>query len=286
MDWISYDIQKIDRLGTFPFRVKMLYFSRRHTVGNRHGYTPEDMFEISIRFEPQETICTDIINGQAIRETFPNMVWKKPGGKHYFQIDHPRDAISFGYPAESEDDFRKLGLYSDRESMSFSVTPKIEQLAGEFRKLSLQLYTPGVADQIDWICFQLYREIFYSDLLKSGGQDDAEKIRNISVWFQVHYSETIDLEKIARINGYSRSAFFRNWKRFFQTTPTQFLLDLKLDAATRFLINTNLPINEIVREINFSGSTAFHKRFYQRYGMTPKEYRQFHSADKQPEYSQ
>ena len=62
MDWLTYDIQKIDRLGHFPFQVKMLYFSHRHSVERRHGYTPEDMLEISIRFEPRDSVCLDIIN--------------------------------------------------------------------------------------------------------------------------------------------------------------------------------------------------------------------------------
>ena len=32
MEWLSYDIRKIKRLGTFPFKVKMLYFSHNHNV--------------------------------------------------------------------------------------------------------------------------------------------------------------------------------------------------------------------------------------------------------------
>ena len=273
MEWLSYDIQKINRLGTFPFQVKMLYFSHHHAVKINFGATPADMLEFSIRLEPRESVCCDVINGHPIRESFPNLVWKKPGGTHRFYIDRPRDAISFGYPAERIEDFRKLGLYSDRDSMSFSLTPEIERLANEYRKLCLQLYTPGVADQIDWTCFQLYREILYSGLLKPGSYDDVEKIRNLSVWLQVHYSEPIDLDELARSNGFSRASFFRKWKQVFQTSPVQYILDLKLAAAARFLEETDMAVAAIVREVNFSGTTAFHKRFARQYGMTPDQYR-------------
>ena len=273
MEWLSYDIRKINRLGTFPFQVKMLYFSYHHAVKINHGVTPDDMLEFSIRLEPRDSVCSDVINGNPIRESFPNLVWKKPGGEHRFHIDLPRDAISFGYPAERIEDFRKLGLYSDRDSMSFSLTPEIERLANEYRKLCLQLYTPGVADQIDWTCFQLYREILYSGLLKPGSHDDTEKIRNLSVWLQVHYSEPVDLDELARANGFSRASFFRKWKQVFQTSPVQYILDLKLAAAARFLEETNMPVTAIVREVNFSGTTAFHKRFAKQYGMTPDQYR-------------
>ena len=273
MQWLKYDIQKINRIGTFPFQVKMLYFSHGHTVDKKSGTTPADMLEFSIRLEPRDSVCSDIINGHPIRESFPNLVWKKPGGEHRFHIDRPRDAISFGYPAERIEDFRKLGLYPDRDSMSFSLTPEIERLANEYRKLCLQLYTPGVADQIDWTCFQLYREILYSGLLKPGSHDDTEKIRNLSVWLQVHYSEPVDLDELARSNGFSRSSFFRKWKQVFRVSPVQYILDLKMAAAANFLIETDMPVAAIVREIHFSGTTAFHKRFAQQYGMTPDQYR-------------
>ena len=228
MEWLSYDIRKINRLGTFPFQVKMLYFSHNHTVDVKYGTTPDDMLEFSIRLEPRDSVCSDVINSHPIRESFPNLVWKKPGGEHRFHIDRPRDAISFGYPAERIEDFRKLGLYPDLDSMSFSLTPEIEHLANEYRKLCLQLYTPGVADQIDWTCFQLYREILYSGLLKPGSHDDTEKIRNLSVWLQVHYSEPVDLDELARSNGFSRASFFRKWKQVFRTSPVQYILELKL----------------------------------------------------------
>ncbi len=273
MEWLSYDIRKINRLGTFPFQVKMLYFSHNHTVDVKYGTTPDDMLEFSNRLEPRDSVCSDVINSHPIRESFPNLVWKKPGGEHRFHIDRPRDAISFGYPAERIEDFRKLGLYPDLDSMSFSLTPEIEHLANEYRKLCLQLYTPGVADQIDWTCFQLYREILYSGLLKPGSHDDTEKIRNLAVWLQVHYSEPIDLDELARSNGFSRAAFFRKWKQVFRISPVQYILDLKLAAATRFLEETNMAVAAIVREVNFSGTTAFHKRFAQQYGMTPDQYR-------------
>lgn len=273
MEWLSYDIRKINRLGTFPFQVKMLYFSHSHTVDIKYGTTPDDMLEFSIRLEPHDLVCSDVINGNPIRESFPNLVWKKPGGEHRFHIDRPRDAISFGYPAERIEDFRRLGLYPDRDSMSFSLTPEIERLANEYRKLCLQLYTPGVADQIDWTCFHLYREILYSHLLKRESHDDTEKIRNISLWLQMHYSEPIDLDGLARSNGFSRASFFRKWKQIFQITPVQYILNLKIEAAARFLLETNMPISAIVREINFSGTTAFHQRFVRKYGMTPDQFR-------------
>lgn len=273
MDWLNYQIEKLPRVGNFPYRVKMLYFSRQHTVNIKHGRTPDDMLEISIRLEPREATCRDIINGKPICTNFPNLVWKKPGGEHRFLIDKPRDAISFGYPAEFISDLRHLGLYPDLDAVSFTMTPEIGRLANEYRRLCHQLYTPGVADQLDWICFLLYREILYSNLLKTKSNDDVERIRNISVWMQLHISEDIDLDRLSSSNGFSRTSFYRKWRHIFKVSPAQYVLDLKIEAAARLLQETTMSINEIVQEINYSGTTAFHKRFTQKYGMTPSQFR-------------
>ena len=91
---------------------------------------------------------------------------------------------------------------------------------------------------------------------------------------QAHLTDDIDLDEIARINGFSRTAFFREWKRFFHVSPAQYILNLKMETAARFLRETDFPITAIVKEVKFSGTTAFYKRFVQKYGMTPMQYRQ------------
>ena len=101
------------------------------------------------------------------------------------------------------------------------------------------------------------------------------RIKNISVWLQQHFDENIDLDALARANGFSRASFFRKWKQVFSISPAQYILDLKLEAAARFLLETDLPISAIVREIRYCGPTPFHKRFSQKYGMTPDQYRKY-----------
>ena len=118
--------------------------------------------------------------------------------------------------------------------------------------------------------------------MKSGGdlpwlerrhQFDAVRIKNISIWLQQHFDESIDLDALARANGFSRASFFRKWKQLFPLSPVQYLLDLKLQTAAKLLKETDLPVSQIVSEVHFSGTTAFYKRFYAAFGMMPDRYR-------------
>ncbi len=274
MRWNNREIAQIPRNGNFPFRVCMLFFCEDVNERKCLANIPEDMFEFSLRLSSGDKICHDIINGQEISEPFPHFVWKKPGQRQILFMGNGRETISFAYRRETMEAFRYLGLQPEWTSKAFYLTSEIKRLIVQFRQLCRQLYSPGTADQIDWTCFQLYREIFFSHAGKSTADiTEHERIRNISVWFQLHYHETIDLNEIARANGFSRATFFRKWKEVFPHTPTQYILTLRLEAAAKLLLETDLPIHAIVREVRFSGPTAFHRCFLNHFGMTPNRYR-------------
>ena len=274
MDWMNHEIAEIPRTGKFPFQVKLLFFcqDRVYTMQNS-GRTPENWLEINIRLASESMVCNDIINGREIHEPFPHAVWKMPGGEFVLNGELPRDTIAFGYSSDVLAKFRELGLYPECSSKAFFMTDEIRRHIEKFRSLCRRLYSPGAADEIDWVCFQLYREIFYAGTDRQDHQTDAERIRNISVWFQQHLNEEIRLDEVARANGYSHAVFFRKWKEVFRISPVQYILDQKIKSAAKLLRETDLTVCQIVREINYSGQTAFYKRFIGQYGMTPDQYR-------------
>ena len=274
MDWMNHEIAEIPRTGKFPFQVKLLFFcqDRVYTIQNS-GRTPENWLEINIRLASESMVCNDIINGREIHEPFPHAVWKMPGGEFVLNGELPRDTIAFGYSSDVLAKFRELGLYPDRSSKAFFMTDEIRRHIEKFRSLCRRLYSPGAADEIDWVCFQLYREIFYAGTDRQDHQTDAERIRNISIWFQQHLNEEIRLDEVARANGYSHAVFFRKWKEVFRISPVQYILDQKIKSAAKLLRETDLPVCRIIREIHYSCPNAFYKRFEQEYGMTPDQYR-------------
>ena len=48
-------------------------------------------------------------------------------------------------------------------------------------------------------------------------------------------------------------------------------------TAARSLRETGVPISEIVKDVRFAGEYMFYRRFRQKYGMTPGEYRRLNS---------
>ena len=273
MEFLNREIAGLPRTGNFPFRVGLLYMSGDLPPMSLHGETPKTLFEVNIRLDSESGICHDIINGSEIHAPYPHAVYKMPGGRHDLFIEKSRNCIAFGYSAGMLEEFRRLGMYPEGSSKTFFLSEEIKRHVRNFRKLCRSLYSPGAADEIDWVCFQLYREIFYSDTAKSETQSEFVRIKNLSIWFQLHFHEEINLDEIARQNGFSHATFFRKWKQIFRETPVQYILNLKMAAAASLLRETKMPIYQIIRDVRFSGMTQFYRRFECQYGMTPDQFR-------------
>ena len=272
MNWSNRTIEKMKRENDFRFQIAQLHFCHRRTIPLN---TPPrgKMFEICIRLESEAEWCTDTINGEPQKIRFPNVAWKRPGGEVIIRSPQPRDTIAFQYSEEVMRDFFKIGMEPSANCTTFILSPEIESLIQKLRKLVYKLYSPGITDQIDWVCFQLYKLLLEVPKGRVCRESPATIIRNVSMWLQTHYDEPIDMTRLAENNGMSHARFYAEWKKIFPVSPLQYILDLKLEAAAQSLIQTGKSISEIVREVHFSNPYAFHKRFCQRYGVTPGEYR-------------
>ena len=51
------------------------------------------------------------------------------------------------------------------------------------------------------------------------------------------------------------------------------MLDTRLAKATELLSETDLPVSEIISELGYENGSFFRKKFTERYGVTPYNYR-------------
>lgn len=55
---------------------------------------------------------------------------------------------------------------------------------------------------------------------------------------------------------------------------SSYIRDICMQEAARLLLNTDLPIHEIIGSIGYKNRTTFYQHFQEKYNVTPKEYRQ------------
>jgi AraC-like DNA-binding protein len=85
--------------------------------------------------------------------------------------------------------------------------------------------------------------------------------------------EGLSLEFIAEKVYLSPKYISRIFKEETGTTVTQFTNDMRLNKAARMLLESNISLEELVKEVGYSSSNYFIKKFKEKYYVTPTQYR-------------
>jgi AraC family transcriptional regulator len=94
----------------------------------------------------------------------------------------------------------------------------------------------------------------------------------------VHYAEQITLEQLAAEAGISKYHFTRLFHQKLGKTPFRFLTEIRLAAARRMLVTTDLRAGEIALACGYSAASYFTIAFTARYGTPPLRFRSIHDA--------
>lgn len=94
------------------------------------------------------------------------------------------------------------------------------------------------------------------------------------------YHEPIDVSDMADAAGLSRAHFTRAFKRTFGESPHQYLLGRRLERAAALLRSTDRPVQEICLNVGMTSVGSFTSRFTDRFGMSPRAYREAHPPAK------
>ena len=100
-----------------------------------------------------------------------------------------------------------------------------------------------------------------------------ECVRSMMLFISENYAEKLTLDEIAVSAAISRRECCRCFRTVLGMTPTDYLTQYRLDAATQLLLNTSKTILEISEECGFSSASYFSKAFLKNMGYTPKSFR-------------
>ena len=87
----------------------------------------------------------------------------------------------------------------------------------------------------------------------------------------------LKVEEFAKLCGRSLSAFKRDFRKVFNTTPSKWIKLKRLEHARNLLIETDLNINQLCYDSGFINSSHFIKAFKEQYHLPPHQYRNNHS---------
>lgn len=97
-------------------------------------------------------------------------------------------------------------------------------------------------------------------------------------YIDAHY-RTASLSRIADDFKLSLSVISRMIKKSTGFTFQELLVRKRFQKAVMFLVETELPVEEIAVNIGYENHSYFYRQFKARYGMTPSQYRRMHKDD-------
>ena len=99
-------------------------------------------------------------------------------------------------------------------------------------------------------------------------------VKRAKKFIEDNYSEPIAITDIAAHLRLDRTYLYRLFMNCEGVSPSDYLREVRLSAAVRMLENNKLSIRKVAINTGFSNLSYFYKRFAEKYGMSPKQYRE------------
>jgi transcriptional regulator GlxA family with amidase domain len=103
---------------------------------------------------------------------------------------------------------------------------------------------------------------------------EMSSIRELQIWIAEHLGARLSVEELADRMAMSVRNFERVFTREVGTTPSQYVLQLRVEAARRLLERTDNGLKHVASAAGFGGVDVMRRAFVRLLGITPRRYRE------------
>jgi len=184
---------------------------------------------------------------------------------HSFLNDKKSEPLKFAYSSISNDMLIDLETNDVLVAFFNSVLsyfetdrqPTEELLELKFKELLLNIISNPANKELTSYLYKVFL---------SGNNDLSDIVER-------NYLYNLSLDEFARICHRSLSKFKRDFDEVFGLPPGKWLMEKRLEYASRLLFNTKKSITDIVVESGFTNITHFDRIFKKHFGATPLQHR-------------
>lgn len=163
------------------------------------------------------------------------------------------------------------------------ISPELQQqLTSLLSALANQGYHPNMADEHLVFLLRYLLKTHQSDKRRAQNVNGLKPATKLEVYKRLciakdilhsSYMDSIDLKVIGQLSYLSVPQLVRQFKSVFNTTPHQYLINIRLQRAAALLKTTAKPIHEITWLCGFDNVSAFSRAFKTAHGIQPSSYR-------------
>ena len=102
---------------------------------------------------------------------------------------------------------------------------------------------------------------------------EDDKIRACAQWLTENCEHEISIADVAQTAAMSERTFLRRFRQQIGTTPSEYVLQARLERSRRLLGESDLPVDKIARRSGMGNGSQLAKLFRKRFGVSPTEFR-------------
>lgn len=124
------------------------------------------------------------------------------------------------------------------------------------------------------------RELSSSSFAQVRTSSESRRVARVKEYVAAHYMENITLEQMSSLASMAPTAFSRYFKLRTGKTLSDYIVDVRLGAAVRKLVDTDEPVSGICFQCGFNTLSNFNRLFRNRKGCSPTEFREKYAKTK------
>lgn len=257
------------------FMLRYVYSETERLVEHWHDY-----FEIFLMIEGS---TIHLVNGikQELSEGY--LVFIRPGDVHRYVCNEKCRFLNLTFSKETMNELiHFFGPGFNAERILRTKYPPVSVLTssekdGMFKKFQ-QINTLKLNSNY---IFRYQMRVLLAEIMSSYFSDDLYSHHSdIPHWLEVlclkmHTKDNFaaGITRMTELSGCSQEHLSRSIKKHYGVTVTEYINELRLNYAANMLKNSGMSILEICYDCGFDNTSYFHRKFKEKYGVTPLRFR-------------
>lgn len=200
---------------------------------------------------------------------------RKDQDSHMLTVFFTKD--SFGTHFFATEELRSLQSFFKKATHGFRITKPSDKVRSIFlavektQKIDRFLYFMQLLKTLNSARYERLSS-YISE--KKFSEVEGKRLNAVFAYTLQHFKETISLQRIAMEATMTPNAFCKYFKKHTRKTYGQFLNELRIEAASKALIDfPESSITDIAETNGFQNLSNFNRRFKKEKGCTPSEFR-------------
>lgn len=101
--------------------------------------------------------------------------------------------------------------------------------------------------------------------------NSSNQQRNIRHIMKQHCLTPMNITDYAQMSGRSLASFNRDFRRLYNTSPKQWLIETRLERAQKMIADTSMTVTQIAYAVGYENTSHFISLYKEKYGKTPSQ---------------